>query len=159
MGLALAVCMQGMLTYVDKQNNFSIDYPKDWTKASIPTGVAFLTQKEDSTDVFQENVNLLIQDLSDQPMTLEQFNAFNKKQIMDNMGASANFTMQPATLAGQNAEVGTYNMTYQGHPLKIEQYWFVKDKKAFVFTYTAQPGKFTKYESIAIRVIKSFRFN
>jgi hypothetical protein len=50
-------------------------------------------------------------------------------------------------------------MTYQRIPLKIEQYWFVKGKKAYVFTYTAQPAKFTKYENIAIRLIKSFRFN
>jgi hypothetical protein len=158
-GFALVLCIQGSLVYVDKLNNFSMDYPGDWKKAGTPNGVAFLSPKEDTTDIFQENVNLLIQDLADQPMTLEQFNAYNKKQLNDNIGASANFSMQPATLAGQNAEIAYWNMTYQGVPLKIEQYWFVKGKKAYVFTYTAQPAKFSKYESIAIRLIKSFRFN
>jgi serine/threonine-protein kinase len=159
LGFALVLSIQGSLTYVDKLNNFSMDYPRDWKELSTPNGVAFLRPKEDTTDKFQENVNLLIQDLSDQPMTLEQFNAYNKKQLNDNIGASANLSIQPATLAGQNAEIAYWNMTYQGIPLKIEQYWFVKGKKAYVFTYTAQPAKFIKYENIAIRLIKSFRFN
>jgi hypothetical protein len=92
-------------------------------------------------------------------MTLQQFTELTKKQVADNLGTSANLTMQPTTLVGQNAEVAHYNMTYQGRALKIKQYWFVKGIKAYVFTYTASPAQFARYDSTATQVIKSFRFN
>jgi hypothetical protein len=156
------LAVPGWQTYTDTVNKYSIDYPQDWAKAPVPNGMAgmaFLRPKEGPSDLFQENVNVLVQDLSEQPMTQEQFTELTKKQVTDNFGTSANLTVQPATLVGQNAKVAHYNITYQGRTLKIKQYWFVKGKKAYVFTYTASPAQFARYDSTATQVIKSFRFN
>jgi hypothetical protein len=159
MGFVILAVVPGWLTFTDATNKYSIDYPKEWAKAPIPTGVAFLSPKEGSSDIFQENVNVMVQDLADPPMTLEQFTTFNKKQLTDNIGASAVISILPAKLAGETAKVAFYTMNYQGHPLKIKQYWLIKNKKAFVLTYTAFPAQFAKYESTATRLINSFRFN
>lgn len=159
LGLLLAVIVPGWQTYSDAVNKYSIDYPSDWVKSPFQNGMAFLSPRDGPSDLFQENVNVLVEDLSQQPMTLEQFTELTKKQVTDNMGTSANLTLQPTTLVGQNAEVAHYNMTYQGRALKIKQYWFVKSKKAYVLSYTAAPEQFARYDSTATQVIKSFRFN
>src|SRR5579859_7427601 len=151
--LFVVAVVPGWLTYTDVVNKYSIDYPKDWAKATIPTGIAFLSPKEGAGDIFQENVNVMVQDLADQGMTLDQFTTFNKKQLMDNIGAAAIISILPAKLVGESAKVALYSMNYQGHPLKVKQFWFIKNKKSYIFTYTAFPAQYTKYEGVATRVI------
>jgi hypothetical protein len=158
-GLLCLALVPGWLTYIDKTYNYSIDYPQDWAKKSLGGLIAFLSPKDGPNDNFQENVNVLIQDLSDHPMTLDQYTELTRNQITQNYGDSAIISMQPATVAGQNAEVAIYNFKYQSRALKVKQYWFVKTQKAFVVTYTAVPDQFTRYDSTATRVMNSFRFN
>src|SRR5580658_2303971 len=159
LGLVCLALVPGWLTYTDKTYNYSIDYPQEWVKTSISGGTAFLSLKDGPDDNFRENVNVLIQDLSGHPMTLDQYTELTRNQIKQNYGDSAIISMQPATVAGQNAEVAIYNFKYQSRALKVKQYWFVKTQKAFVVTYTAVPDQFTRYDSTATRVMNSFRFN
>lgn len=158
-GFVCLALVPGWLRYVDKTYNYSIDYPQEWAKASNANGTAFLSPRDGPNDNFQENVNILVQDLSDHPMTLEQYTAVSRNQLVGSFGASAIISMHPAKLADQNAEVAVYNFTYQSRPLKVKQYWFIKTKQAFVLTYTAAPDQFSRYDSTAMRIINSFRFN
>ena len=41
--------------------------------------------------------------------------------------------------------------------LKFKQYKIVKDKKAYVLTYTGQPDGFSKFQDIADNIIKTFK--
>lgn len=160
--LVLVVVVPGWLTYTDVANRYSIDYPKEWTKSTIPSGapgVAFLTPKDGPNDVFQENVNVIVQDLSDQPMTLDEYTDLNKKQLVQLVGASALTSIQPTKLAGADAKVALYSMKYGAYTLKIKQYWTVKNKKAFVLTYTAFPDQYARYEGTATQLINSLRLN
>ena len=154
----ISLTIPGWLTYTDSENKFSMNYPKEWAQKKVGNVTAFLSPQEDATDAFQENVNLMLQDLSQQPMDLKQYTELSKKQIIDAYGASAILSSGPTTLGGQPAIVQVYNMTYQGRALKIKQYWFIKGKTAYLFSYTAEPAKFTKFEETATAVINSFKF-
>ena len=120
--------------------------------------VAFLSPRASARDDFQENVNLMLQDLPAQPMTLEQYTELSKKQITDGYGANAVVSQGAKTIGGQKAVQLIYNMTYKGRPLKIKQFWFIRGKTAWLFTYTAEPAQFTKYEEAATSIINSFTF-
>lgn len=146
-------------TYFDNINHFSISYPESWTKEKANGSIAFLSAKESSNDMFCENVNLMLQDLSQQPLTLEQYTNVTKKQVVDNLGVSAILSIKDITLSGQQAKEFIYNMDYQGRKLKMKQYWFVKDNLAYLFTYTAEPSQFDRYESIATKIVTSFKFS
>ena len=50
-------------------------------------------------------------------------------------------------------------MDYQERKLKIKQYWFIKGNVAYLFTYTAEPSEYDKYENKATVMIKSFKVN
>ena len=156
--LLIATLIPGWLTYTDSTNKFTMSYPKEWSQQASGNIVAFLSPKADAKDQFQENVNLMLQDISAQPMTLEQYTDLTKKQVTDAGGAGAIVSQAPTVLAGHKAMQLIYNFSYQGHALKVKQYYFIKGKTVFLFSYTAEPGQFAKYEQTATAIINSFTF-
>jgi hypothetical protein len=154
----IATLIPGWLTYTDSTNKFTMNYPKEWTQKASGNIVAFLSPKADAKDQFQENVNLMLQDISAQPVTLDQYTELTKKQITDAMGAGAIVSQGSKVINGHKAIQLIYNFSYQGHALKVEQYWFIKGKTVFLFSYTAEPGQFTKYQQTALAIINSFTF-
>ena len=148
---------QKWITYTESINKFTIRYPEEWTQTNN-NRLAFLSPKENDKDQFQENVNIILQDLSKQPMTLDQYTEISKKQIVDNLGSNAIVSLKSLTMAGQQAKEFVYDMNYQGKNLKVKQYWFIKNNTAFLFSYTAESPKFDKYQAIADNIIKSFKF-
>jgi hypothetical protein len=149
---------QGSLDFASyKTNNFTISYPKTWQIKSAGNIVAFTTSLENKEDTFAENVNISIQDLSTQPMTLDQYTALSKGQIAAAMGASSILSVKRIAIDGKPADEMIYKMNYQGKSLKVKGVWLIEDKKAYVITYTAEPNKFDKYLSDADKTIKSFK--
>jgi len=132
-------------------------YPASWAKQEKSNAIFFLSPKENEKDLFQENVNLMLQDLSQQSMSLEQYTELTKKQVVDNFGASAIISLKNTTIAGQQGKEFVYSMNYQGRSLKLKQYWFIKGNIAYLFSYTADPTKYEKYESVVTEMIKSFK--
>lgn len=138
--------------------NYEILYPAGWIKQEKSNVLIFMSPRENERDLFQENVNLILQDLSQQPMSLEEYTELTKKQVTDNIGAKAIVSLKATTLAGQQAMEFVYNMYYQGRNLKVKQYWFIKSNIAYVFTFTAEQSQYGGYESTALEMIKSFKF-
>lgn len=144
-----------MVKYIGK--NYEILYPASWTKQEKSNAIFFLSPKDNGKDMFQENINLMLQDLSQQPMSLEQYTELTKKQVIDNFGAAAIVSIKNTTIAGLQGKEFVYNMNYQGRSLKLKQYWFTKGNIAYLFSYTAEPVKYEKYESVVTEMIKSFK--
>jgi hypothetical protein len=71
------------------ENKFSLKYPDSWVVRTSNGAIFFTSPKINSNDSFQENVNLMQQDLSGSPMTLEQYTELTRKQVVDNLGNSA----------------------------------------------------------------------
>ncbi|HEY4110004.1 PsbP-related protein [Puia sp.] len=154
----LLFLIPGWLTYTDSANKYTVNYPKEWKQTAFGNAIAFMSPRADDKDLFQENVNIMVQDLSAQPVTLEQYTELTRKQLKENIGENAKILQSAKTIAGQKAVQLIYNMTYQGRQLKIKQFYFIKDNKAWLLTYTAQPATFTRYEKQATAIINSFTF-
>jgi serine/threonine-protein kinase len=156
----LLLCLiPGWLTYTDPTNKYSMQYPKEWSQKAQNNAILFLSPKEDAQDQFQENVNIMLQDLSSQPMTLEQYTEMSRQQLVQTFGANSILSQGNTTIAGQKAQYMVYNFSYQGRHLKIKGVWFIKGKTAYLFTYTAEPSQYAKYEQTATEIINSFSFN
>ena len=65
----------GLLTYDSPDHGIRIKYPAEWTKdEQIPNAVVvFFAPMEGPSDIFLDNVNIIVQDLSAQPTTLDEF--------------------------------------------------------------------------------------
>ena len=149
--------LMSWLNYNNANLKFSIKYPEGWLKQPNTNIVVFLSPKENAMDAFQENVNVIFQDLSKQPMSLEQYTELTKKQVIDNFGTSAIVVLKNATISGQQGKELIYNMNYQGKKLKVRQCWIIKGKAAYLLTYTAEPEQYNKYENTATEIIGSFK--
>jgi hypothetical protein len=49
-------------------------------------------------------------------------------------------------------------MKYGQLSLKVKQYWFIKNNKAYLLTYTAEESKYDEYEDVATEMMMSFKF-
>ncbi|MFC5470156.1 PsbP-related protein [Cohnella suwonensis] len=126
----------------------SIDYPSDWTLVENVGGAvaAFMSPKDGDDDKFQENVNVVVQDLEGQDVTLEQYAQITKDQIGQ--------LITDAEMIGEesmDADDGTklYSLLYSGNQgefnLNWQQVFTIVDGKAYILTYTAEPDQFDKY--------------
>lgn len=145
-------------TYTDKANNFSIQYPKEWIKEIRGNSILFLSPLDGQGDRFKENVNVMLQDLSQQELTLAEYTELTKESVIANLGKQAIVSLKDVTLKGVSAKEFIYKMNLNGNNLKIKQYWFIQNKKAYLFTYTAKPSKFNDYEAVASKIVESFKF-
>lgn len=143
-------------------SRYEISYPESWTKQQNGTATFFLSPKENEKDVFQENVNVIVQDLRNLPMTLEDYTKLTKEQITQAIGSSVIESVKDINLAGQQAKEIIYTMPknpMQGRNLNLKlcQVWFIKGKKAYLFTYTAQSSEYDKYFETAKAIFDSFK--
>lgn len=142
--------------------SYEICYPETWSKQIESNMALFLSPKKDKEDMFQENVNVMIQDLSNQPMTLEEYTTLTKQQITQALGSTAIISVNDINFAGQNAIEMIYGMpknskVNRNFNLKLWQIWFVKDNKAYLFTYTAEQVEYDNYLDVAKQTIDSFK--
>ena len=141
-----------------KAVDYEIAYPDKWEEKEISGTVLFLTEKESDDDTFQENVNVLIQNLSSQPMSLDQYTALSNQQIIGAFGESALLSLTRNELSGTPAHEVIYTMIYRGKNLKLKGFWLIKDDKAYVLTYTAEPNRYDEYVDVATKIMTSFKF-
>lgn len=148
----------GWLEYTDSNYNFKLQYPATWSSGAEQGMLIFKTAKDGTEDNFQENVNVIIQDLSAQPMTLAEFTKLSLDQYGE-MGETVQIvSIDDAKLAGIAAKKAIVKMNYYSLPLKLKQLWFIKDNKAYMLTYTALETTYSAFENDATQLMMSFEF-
>jgi len=148
------------LTYENPTHGIRIKYPKDWTmqEGFMGTVVVFLSPKADASDVFQENLNVGVEDLSGVSITLDEYTELT----IDQMGQFiTDFTVIESgktTLAGNPAYKIVYTGSQAQYSIKWMQIWAIKDDKAYLITYTAETDSFSDFLEIVEAMISSFEF-
>jgi hypothetical protein len=148
----------GLPTYDSPDYGIRIKYPADWTKQEQVMGmvVAFLAPRESGSDVFQENVNIIVQDLSDQPMTLAEYTELSIAQIEQFITDASILDSSAVTLAGIPGHKVVLTGRQGQYDLKWMQVWTVQNNKAYVISYTAEISKYSTFLGTAQEMIDSF---
>lgn len=144
------------------ESAYEISYPESWSKQQKGMATFFLSPKDDEKDQFQENVNVMVQDLSNQPMTLEEYTELTKQQITQALGSSVIVSIKELDFAGQKAKEMIYGMPKNplagiNQDLKLRQVWFIKDNKAYLLTYTAKSSEYENYLETTKEIFNSFK--
>ncbi|MCK4433154.1 MAG: hypothetical protein KAV48_04395 [Methanomicrobia archaeon] len=146
----------GFLTYENSTYGIKIMYPQEWEKLEgyMDTVVLFRSSLEDASDIFQENLNVVVGDLP-QPMTLNEFTDLNIEQI------KTLFTIEvvdssPTTLANIPARKVIYTLKQGGYDLKAMQIYTIKDDKAYVISYMAEEDKYSDFWGTIQIMINTF---
>ncbi|MCK5179751.1 MAG: hypothetical protein KAR32_09495, partial [Candidatus Omnitrophica bacterium] len=131
--------------YHSKAGGFSIRYPVTWSFQENTGGAAviFFSPKANELDFFKENVNIVVQDISQAPMELKAYSKLAIKQMQ--IVFEDNFVIiesGPTFIAGQVA----YKLIFLGKgpdtELKYMSVWTIKGLTAYQITYTALSSQY-----------------
>jgi len=151
----------GLLTYDSPDYGIRIKYPADWAKQEQVMGavVAFFAPTEGPSDIFQDNVNIIVQDLSAQPMTLDEYTELSLGQIEQFITDPSILDSSAVTLA----DIPGHKIVYTGkqgqYDLKWMQVWTVKNDKAYVISYTAEVSRYSALLETVQEMIDSFEIS
>jgi len=137
--------------------DYSISYPEDWTfdtSGQMNTTFIIFSQLE-LNDTFRENMNLMIQDLTNMNLDLEGYTKLSLKQIK----AVPNYSI----IESKDMKKG--NITYHeivwkgfvtGKNLKFKQFYYVRNEKAYLLTLTCEENKYDTYSKVGTKILNSF---
>ena len=148
------------LTYRNQSYGVEISYPMDWDISEDFPGVVviILAPQEDPKDMFRENLNILVQDLTSQPMTMDEYTQLSLAQFEQTVNKFK--VIDPlyiTNLSGMPAYRITYNQVQGKFKLIGSVAWTLIDNTAYVLTVTAGRKDYDKYEPIFNEMIKSFK--
>ncbi|MEM8720085.1 MAG: protein kinase [Cyanobacteria bacterium P01_G01_bin.39] len=143
--------------YENSGQGFKIGYPDDWSQQNrddfFATGVVFFSPLENDSDQFKERVSILVEDLGE--ISLEQYTEESLAEIErlsdPNVGEA-----QTITIGQESGRKIVYEGSENGSAVRRMQAWSVKDKQAYVLTYTARPESYDTYFPTVERMIESF---
>jgi hypothetical protein len=143
------------------ENGYTIQYPDNWDlDKSGQNGTSFLIlSKLTSTgDKFRENVNLLIQDLSGKNITLDKYVEISEGQVKSMIKNGK--ILESKRLNSNKHEF--HKMIYTGeqgmYSFKFEQYYWIKDNKVYILTFTCELNQFDSFKETGERILNSFKF-
>ncbi|MET0637933.1 MAG: PsbP-related protein [Chitinophagaceae bacterium] len=141
------------------RNGYSIRYPDGWqvdSSHAFGSDIFILSGKEDSADLFNENVSVMVQNLPEDTITLDVFVKVSENQIA---GLANNHEiLKSERLYQRDVEYHriVFNQKQDLLLLRKEQYYFISNRKAFVLTYSAEIGSAFRFGLIASEIIGSF---
>ena len=141
------------------QKEYTVKYPADWQlDKSGQSGTSFVlfSPLENKADLFKENVNLLVQDLTGKNIDLTKYTEISEGQINTMMPNSK--IIESTTI--KNKSIPYHKIIYTGDQgqfhLKFEQYYWVVKNKAWILTFTSEAIKFLQYKEEAEKIMNSF---
>lgn len=145
------------LVYEDPVYKVRINYPESWELVPSEENIfIFRSPQEGDTDRFQENINLVMNDLSGQSLTLEAYKDMAVESLQQALPDFSLLELGSITLAGNPAYKVVFTSTVGGQALKFMQVFTMSNDISYVLTFTAEESDFTNYLGTAQEMIDSF---
>lgn len=141
-----------------QQEDFSIQYPPTWTIASARGNTVFrlLNGPEVPKDVFQENIELAVQEFGGLSMNLDQYADQLAAQITSPAWGGKQLERSRQYVAGTEYQRMVYMRTLSGVPLiQVVHVWLPHDK-AYLLVYTGEATRFDAYAGTVAPIMNSF---
>ena len=147
------------LKYQNEAAGFSIRYPLRWSLQENQNGasVIFSSPVENKLDFFQENVNVVVADISQKPMSLVEYSqlAVNQMKVVFKENIEV-IESGPTYLSGKPAHRFVYIGRGPEAELKFLMVWTIDEKVAYQVTYAALASTYDIYIKKIEKMIKSF---
>jgi hypothetical protein len=153
--------------------NYSIRYPSNWdleqkedqtSDAVMFYPFTILSPIESPADKFRENVNLVVEQLAGRKIdgvdggniTLDKYAELSTNQLKLEM---SNFQIVETKKVASNRRKyhkTVFTWDYEAFKLKVEQYYWVANGKAYVLTFTTERDKFPKFRETGEKILNTF---
>ena len=159
-GSSLIDTNNNFVTYKDDTIGIKIDYPAGWIHELHARGlVTFLASSEGNSNTYPAGLGIIVQQLKSKNISL---NEITKIQIKNLTQSHPDFTLiesNEVRLSGNIANEIVFTATDDmNHERKAMQIWTLKGDKAYLVTYKAEPGQYSKYLPTIQKMIDSFQF-
>jgi eukaryotic-like serine/threonine-protein kinase len=141
--------------YTNAVLNFTMTYPSEWELREMMNAIAFLSAKESEGDTFRENVNILMEDVSSSPMSLDQYMEISNGNIAKMIEGYKLIEKGEITLSNEKGYFSIFEGNANNYYLRFKSYTFMKGTKVYTLTYTALPESFDKFLPAAEGIVKS----
>lgn len=143
-----------------ENSNFSIQYPDSFElNTSGEMGLTFilLSRQTSHLDLFRENINLIIQDLTNQNINLDKFVEISEEQIKTMINNSTIVENKRIKTADSEFHKKIFTGNQGQFNLKFVQYYWIVNQKAYVLTLTCEQNQFDNYIEIGERIMNNFK--
>lgn len=149
----------GYSIYTNSTYGVEINYPSDWEKTEgfMGTVVMFKSPLENDSDLFLENINIMVTELSPPILSIADYKESIQSYLEQYITDYELIEMVDATLANTPAIKVVYTGRLGQSNLMQLQMVTVKNNKSYVISYTAEPDKYEKYLDKAEKVMASFK--
>jgi eukaryotic-like serine/threonine-protein kinase len=146
------------LTHSDE--NFSIEYPSNWelnTSGVSGTKFFILSELTSPDDIFRENINMLVQDLSEHNVDLAEFVKISEGQVSEFLEDTKIHVSDTKDGKHYTYHRIIYSGVQEGNRIKIEQIYIIIDQHAYILTFTCTASEFAQFKQTGERILESFR--
>ena len=148
------------LTYQDNTLGIKIGYPAGWIHELHAGGIiTFLPSLEGNSNTYPAGLGITVEHLKSKNMPLSDITKIQIKNLTQN---HSDFKLLESTefrLAGIIANKIVFTATdNMNHERKAMQIWTLNEDKAYLITYKAEPGQYSKYLPIIQKMVDSFQF-
>ncbi len=146
--------------YENTEFNFSLQYPSSWITQEGVMGtkyLAFLSALENENDLFQENINIVVEDLTGIDITLKNYFELSYAQLEKIISDFSLISSESSIVANKDSETIIFSGVQGQLRLKWLQVYILNNNKAYVVTYTAEEKEFIKYLPFMISIFTSFK--
>ena len=149
------------IAYQDSTLGIKIDYPAGWThELHAGSLVTFLASLESDSNTYPAGLGVKVQHMkSSKNISL---NEITNVQIKNLTQDHPDFKLIESTdykAGGNNAHKIVFTATDdKKNERKAMQIWTLRGDKAYLITYKAEPGKYSRYLPIIQKMVDSFQF-
>ncbi len=138
---------------------YTVDHPSDWRVKELNKITSFFSPFESKEDKFSENLNIVVEDLSQAPEDVKLID-YHRKGMSHAKSSLRDFTVleeAKTDFKGREAIVVLYTMKDRGVTFKIKTLTFFVERDAYVLTYTATLADYDKYLKKIENCLRSIR--
>jgi hypothetical protein len=150
---------EGTKIYTNRYFLYSVDYPETWRAKEAGKVSAFYSGLQSKEDKFAENVQIVVEDLSQVPGDVSLVD-YHRKGVASAEKFLTDFKVLEETTTqwqGRETIVMLYSATMRGEHFKFKDYKFIVNRTAYVLTYAAKSADFNTFLAPADRLIHSLR--
>ncbi len=143
------------LVHEDTAYKVKILYPREWKLVETKDNIfAFQEPKLTAADIIQENLNLIMNDVSGQGITFEKFKDLAMENLKQTVQDFSLIESSSTTLAGNPAQQNIF--TAFAPKLKLLQVITLKDDITYAITFISTPEAFESYLPTVQKMLDSF---